>query len=288
MSAPSNLEHRRVKVNGIFLHCAEQGRGPVIVCLHGFPEFWYCWRHLMNAFSPDFRVVAPDLRGYNLSDKPDGTAAYRIPVLVEDVRSLIQSIDAGPVTLVAHDWGGVIAWALALRYPECIERLVILNAPHPTLFARELKNNPVQQKASAYIPLLQSSRSEAILSENNFQWLQQAVFDGCRNPSGFTAQDRQAYLQAWAQPGALTGMVNYYRAGTTGPEKHRSEKIEPVIEVPTLVIWGEKDVALTPDLLNGLEDYVPSLEIQRIPDATHWVQQDAPDRVNGYIQDFIG
>ena len=286
MSGSFNPEHRRVKINGIHLHYAEQGRGPVMLCLHGFPEFWYCWRHLMPAFSPGFRVVAPDLRGYNLSDKPEGVAAYQLSVLVEDVQSLIQSLDAGPITLVAHDWGGVIAWALALRYPELINQLVILNAPHPALFARELANNPVQRKASAYIPMLCAPQSEAFLAKNNFKWLQ-ALFDGCHKPSEVTSEDRRAYLEAWAQPGTLTGMVNYYRSETLGPKKVQSGKKVPAIKVPTLVIWGEKDIYLTTGLLDGLEAYVPSLKIKRIPDATHWVLQDAPDKVNRYIREFI-
>lgn len=287
MTAPSIPEHRRVKINGIHLHCAEQGQGPVMVCLHGFPEFWYCWRHQLQAFSPKFRVVAPDLRGYNTSDKPEGVAAYRIPVLVEDIRCLIQSLDAGPVTLVAHDWGGVIAWALALFHPECIERLVILNAPHPALFARELANNPEQQKASAYIDVLCAPQSETLLAKNNFKWLQSAVFEGWRNPSKVPPADRRAYLSAWAQPGALTGMVNYYRAGTPDPEKVQKDKKIPVIEVPTLVIWGERDTALRPGLLDGLEAYVSDLTVRRIPEATHWVLTDAPDQVNRYIREFI-
>jgi pimeloyl-ACP methyl ester carboxylesterase len=195
---------------------------------------------------------------------------------------------------VAHDWGGVLAWPFAAQYPDLLSKLVILNAPHPAIFARELKNNPKQQKASEYTLLLRSPRAEEVLSRNNFEWLRKVVFEGCKDPGSFDEEDRAAYLKAWSQPGAISGGVNYYRASPMlevleDSDQETSDKTFKaiMINVPTLVVWGEKDTALTTDLLNGLENCVSDLQIRRIPDATHWVQHDAPDLVNQYIWDFL-
>jgi epoxide hydrolase 4 len=287
--------HEFIETNGIRLHCAIQGEGPAMIFLHGFPEFWYCWRHQIPAFAERFHVVAPDMRGYNTSDKPEGVEKYRMSVLVEDVRGLIEALGEEKVFLAAHDWGGAVAWAFAEKYPDMLHRLVILNAPHHHIFARELKCNPLQQKASEYMLLLQSSRAEEVLSRDGYAWLREAVFNGCKDPSAYTDEDRAAYVGAWSRPGALTGSVNYYRAagGLKVPKEQsvvggETGKAKGIIRVPTLVIWGEEDVALTLGLLDGIEDYVPDLKVMRIPGATHWVQNDVPDLVNRYIGEFAG
>lgn len=287
-------KHQFFEANGIRLHCAIQGSGPPMILLHGFPEFWYCWRHQITEFSHDFRVVAPDMRGYNTSDKPLQVSEYEIGTLVSDIRALMEALGDEKAILAAHDWGGVVAWVFAMRHPEYLHRLVILNAPHPVLYARSLLSDPEQRSASEYILLLRSSRAEEVLSRNRFEWLQAAVFQGCRDPSTFTEKDRAAYIEAWSQPGALTGGLNYYRASSMlevleqeEPDKPGKIIDVPSITVPTLVIWGEKDQALLTHLLDGLETYVDNLTIQRIPDATHWVQQDAPELVNRYIRDFV-
>jgi epoxide hydrolase 4 len=216
-------------------------------------------------------------------------------VLVEDIRGLIKALGEEKIFLVAHDWGGAVAWAFAEKYPNMLHRLVILNAPHHHIFARELKGNPLQQKASEYMLLLRSSRAEEILSRDGYAWLREAVFNGSKDPSAYTDEVRAAYVEAWSRPGALTGSVNYYRAaaGPKAPKEQglkgeKTGKAKGTIRVPTLVIWGEEDVALTLGLLDGLEDYVPDLEVIRIPGATHWVQNDAPDLVNRYIREFAG
>lgn len=294
MSDILNPSHKFVPTNGIKVHCAIQGEGPAMVFLHGFPEFWYCWRHQLPAFAGRFRAVAPDMRGYNTSDKPEGVEQYRMSVLVEDVRGLIESLEEEKAFLVAHDWGGAVAWAFAEKYPHMLHRLIILNAPHHLMFARELKSNPLQQKASEYMLLLRSSRAEEVLSRDGYAWLREAVFNGCKDPSAYTVEDRAAYIEAWSQPGALTGSVNYYRATVIpkvsdekGAEREEAGKTKGIIKVPTLVIWGEEDVALVLSLLDGLDDYVPDLKVIRIPGATHWVQNDAPDLVNKYIWEFV-
>lgn len=295
MSETLEPRHEFIETNGIRLHCAIQGEGPAMIFLHGFPEFWYCWRHQIPVFAERFRVVAPDMRGYNTSDKPEGVEQYRMSVLVSDIRGLIEALGEKKVFLVAHDWGGAVAWAFAEKYPDMLHRLVILNAPHHHVFARELNGNPLQRKASEYMLLLRSSRAEEVLSREGYAWLREAVFKGCKSPSSYTEGDRAAYIEAWSRPGALTGSVNYYRAAgglktlnEQGLEGGGTGKTKRLIKVPTLVIWGEEDVALTLGLLDGLDDYVSDLKVIRIPGATHWVQNDVPDLVNRYVWEFVG
>ncbi len=290
-----NPEHSFFKVNGITLHCAVQGSGPVMILLHGFPEFWYGWRHQIPVLSERFKVIAPDMRGYNLSDKPAGVENYKIRNMVEDIRELIISQSREKVVLAGHDWGGVAAWALALRYPELLEKLIILNAPHPDIMEREIRNNPKQRSASSYTLLLSSEDGEEKVSKDNFRFLRKAVFEGCLDPSGFDAEDREAYIKAWSQPGALTAMLNYYRAAAVLDNEGRKKSSDSggtreknVVKVPSMVIWGEQDQALTLSLLDGLEEYVEDLSVRRIPEATHWVLHDAPSKVNSCILEFAG
>ena len=287
------VSHEYADVNGVRLHYAKAGRGPLIVFLHGFPEFWFEWKNQLAEFGRDHTAVAPDMRGYNLSSKPAELSAYAIPQLVEDVRALADALRGGErFTLVAHDWGGVVAWVFAAMYPDMLDRLVIINAPHPTVFARELRDNPAQQQASQYMLLFRSPDAEATLSANNYTPLVNAILgEGLKNGT-VSDEDKAAYLAAWSQPGALTGGLNYYRAAAVGPPKPGEAPAEltpqPIaIRVPTLVIWGEKDTALLTGNLNGLEQYVPSLTVRRIPDATHWVVREKSADVNRLIREFL-
>jgi len=295
-STPS-LSHEFAEVNGQRLHYAKIGRGPLILFLHGFPEFWYEWKSQLADFSRDHTAVAPDLRGYNLSSKPDEVSAYTVPNIVADVHALattlLKSTGGTTFTLVAHDWGGVIAWVYAAQHPEMLDKLVILNAPHPTIFSRELRENPAQQQASQYMLMFRSQEAEALLSENDFDWLKRAVLG--KNPS---PADEDAYVEAWSQPGALTGGLNYYRASGVGPPASPAAASAPpaspataapplMIRVPTLVIWGEKDTALLTGNLNGLDQYVPKLTVKRIPDGTHWIARENPADVNRLIHEFL-
>ena len=285
-----NPTYKTIETNGVKLHCAIQGKGPTMIFLHGFPEFWYCWKNQIPEFSTKFRVVAPDMRGYNLSEKPEGVEQYRLDLLVKDILGLVKALDGERIVLVGHDWGGIVAWAFAMKHPEFLKSLVILNAPHPALFARELRDNPKQKRASEYTLMFSSLRGEEILTRRNYQYLQAAVFDGSLDPEVFLEQDRAQYLKAWSQPGAVTGGLNYYRANMSEGEVFtcvQQDSMYGVIHVPTMVIWGEKDTALTLGLLNGLEKHVKSLTIKRIPEATHWVQHDEPRLVNRYIWNFI-
>ena len=283
-----------VEVNGVRLHYKSAGSGKLILFLHGFPEFWRCWQSQLENFGTDHLAVAPDMRGYNLSDCPPEVGAYRAKHLIEDIRQLAATFTHDKFVLVAHDWGGAIAWSLAIAHPELLSHLVIVNSPHPYLFWRELANEPAQQKASAYMLLLRDAKAERVLSENNFERLLKMRFDG-REPGPAFDADKAACLEAWKQPGALTGSLNYYRASPLYPPTPADPgaaklKLDPkdfLVKVPTLVIWGEKDRALLPSILKGIDEVVPGVEVVRVPDASHWVMDEKPDLINAEIRKFI-
>jgi len=291
---PAMLEHKYADVNGVRLHYVTAGKGKLIMFVHGFPEFWYEWKNQLVEFGQNYQAVAPDMRGYNLSSKPAEVDQYQVKYMVEDIRALAEKLGHKKFILVAHDWGGAIAWAFGIAHPECLEKLVIINAPHPGVFQRELRDNPAQQKASGYMLMFRSPQAEQTLSANNYALLVQVVLgEGLKN-GVFNEDDKKAYIEAWSQPGALTGGLNYYRAARVGPpsEGDKSEGFATGlpsldVKVPTLVVWGEKDTALLTGNLEGLDKYVPNLTIKRIPDGTHWVIHEKPALVNGYIREFI-
>src|SRR5580658_9575912 len=294
------LKHEFADVNGLRLHYVTEGKGPLIIFLHGFPEFWYEWKDQLPEFAKDHRAVAPDMRGYNLSAKPADVDAYQMKNLVEDVRALAEHLGYKKFTLVGHDWGGGVAWSFAIAHPEYLEKLVIVNCPHPAILARELAGNPAQQKASQYMLLFRSAQAEQTLSANNYAFLVEGVLGDGLKTGVFSEADKQAYIEAWSQPGALTGGLNYYRAANLGPPPPQKEGEAPtasassgsafgldaaslIVKVPTLVIWGEKDTALLTGNLDGMDKFVPDLTIKRIPDGSHWVIHENPALVNGYI-----
>lgn len=289
------LKHEFADVNGVRLHYARAGQGKLILFVHGFPEFWYAWKNLLPEFGRDHLAVAPDMRGYNLSSKPADVADYAVPLLVDDLRALAKSLGHEKFILVAHDWGGGVAWSLAIHHPECLEKLVIINAPHPVPFERELARNPAQQAASQYMLLFRSPKAEAALSANGYAFLSDAVLTRGLKKGHFNEDDRQAYLTAWSQPGALTGSLNWYRAAGIGPPTSMdamARSFEPSagpskVDVPTLVIWGEKDQALVKENLDGLDQYVPDLTVRRIADGTHWVIHEQPAMVAAHIREFL-
>ena len=299
------ISHDFADVNGVRLHYARAGTGPLIVFLHGFPEFWYEWSHQIAEFSRDHTAVAPDMRGYNLSSKPADLSAYQMPQLVEDVRALaselMKSTGRSTFTLVAHDWGGVVAWVFAAQHPEMLDRLVIVNAPHPTIFGKLLRQDAAQQKASAYMLMFRSPQAEATLSADSYAALTAAVLGGGLKDGTTSEADKAAYIEAWSQPGALTGGLNYYRASGIGPPPASAASTpdgaataagsfasQPMmVRVPTLVVWGEKDTALLPGNLDGLEEVVPKLTVRRVPDGTHWVVREKHAEVNRLIREFL-
>ena len=291
------LKHEYADVNGVRLHYATAGKGKLIMFVHGFPEFWYEWKNQLAEFGRTHQAVAPDMRGYNLSSKPAEVEQYQVKYMVEDLRQLAEKLGHKKFTLVAHDWGGAIAWAFAIAHPDYLEKLVIINAPHPGVFQRELRDNPAQQKASQYMLMFRSPQAEQTLSANNYAALVQVVLGEGLKAGHFTEEDKKAYIEAWSQPGALTGGLNYYRAARVGPPAAGSEAKGDLasgmtlpsleVKVPTLVIWGEKDTALLTGNLEGLDKFVPNLTIKRIPEGTHWVIHEKPELVNSYIRDFI-
>jgi len=292
-----SIEHKFADVNAIRLHYVSAGQGKLMLFLHGFPEFWAEWEAQLSAFGTDYHVVAPDLRGFNLSSKPVHPRDYHIKILVEDLRALAEHLGHTKMILIAHDWGGGVAWAFAHRHPEYVEKLIIVNSPHPVVFARELLRNPMQQNASAYMNLFRGSKAESILTQNHYAYLLEAL-TGSGSRWRMTDVLRKRYLAAWSQPGALTGGLNYYRASPLHPATSESEvavlrqiaNAPPemfTVSVPTLVIWGELDIALLSGNLEGLSDYVAPLTIERIPDGTHWVVHEQPERVTSCIRAFI-
>jgi pimeloyl-ACP methyl ester carboxylesterase len=284
-------------VNGIRLHYVSVGQGELIIFVHGFPEFWAEWENQLVEFGRDFQAVALDMRGYNLSSKPKDVAAYHVKDLIEDLRGLAEHLGHKKFILVAHDWGGAVAWSAAMRYPQCLEKLIIINSPHPAVFARELLNNPAQRAASQYMLLFRSPAAERVLSGNGYARLLDMVTQ-FGSQWEMTEEVRSKYIEAWSQPGALTGGLNYYRASPlyppTSPEDE--QKIKGIlslphemlaVKVPTLVIWGEKDRALLTGNLDGLDKYVEDLTVERLPEGTHWVSHEQPERVNGLIREFL-
>jgi pimeloyl-ACP methyl ester carboxylesterase len=284
-------------VNGIRLHYISVGQGKLIMFVHGFPEFWGAWENQLAEFGNDYQAVALDMRGFNLSSKPDDVEAYHAKHLTEDLRALAEHLGHRKFILVAHDWGGAVAWSAAMQYPDWVEKLVIINSPHPAVFARELLNNPAQQEASQYMLLFRSAKAEQILSENNYAGVM-AMVTQFGSKWDMPEEVRLKYIEAWSRPGALTGGLNYYRASPlyppTSPEDEAKIKsildLPPemfAVKVPTLVIWGEQDHALLTANLDGLQDYIQDLTVKRIPDGSHWVIHEQPDRVNTLIRDFL-
>jgi pimeloyl-ACP methyl ester carboxylesterase len=287
------FEHKYADVNNVRLHYVTTGQGKLIMFLHGFPEFWYAWEKQLVEFGQDYEAVAPDMRGYNLSSKPADIEKYRIKYLVEDIRSLAEYLGHKRFILVAHDWGAGVAWPFAVRHTDYLEKLIIINGPHPLIFVRELRDNPEQRKASQYILIHRKPEAEEILSRNNYGELAGSLLRDGLEQGYFTEDDKKAYIEAWSQPGALTGGLNYYRAAHLGPFTGEGDDILSTdsslftVKTPTLVIWGEKDKWLLPGNLDGLGKYVPDLTIKRVPDGSHWVIHEKPALINSYIHDFI-
>lgn len=291
------MKHEFAQMNGLKFHYVKEGQGKTMLFLHGFPEFWYEWRHLLVDFGKDHQAIAPDMRGYNLTEKPEAVAEYAVSRLVADIKAMFDYFSPrNKGILVAHDWGGAVAWAFAISHPEYLERLVIINAPHPGVFARELESNPEQQHASAYMLTFRTPEAEALLSANNYKALRRAVFDSSTKPEVFSEEDREAYITAWSQPGALTGGLNYYRAARIGPpDEQADEKATSFfrdaksleVKVPTLVVWGERDTALLTANLDGLDQYIADLTIRRIENGSHWVVHEEPELVIRHIRDFL-
>jgi pimeloyl-ACP methyl ester carboxylesterase len=283
--------------NGMRLHFASVGaRGrPLLVFLHGFPEYWGAWEEILPGFGLDFYAVAPDLRGYNLSSQPREPSAYRLRRVVEDLVELVRWLGYEHASFIGHDWGGSIGWMLASAHPERVERLVVINAPHPSALARELSRNPAQQAASRHINWLRSADMEEALAAGEFARLKDWLRAMPRAGHAWVTPARlQRYVEVWRR--GLSGALNYYRASPLHPAAESSEdtialhlKTEQFrVTVPTLVLWGMRDESVVPEVLDGLEQWVVDLRIERFAAATHWIVHEEPGRVTERILAFLG
>lgn len=281
--------------HGITLSCRAAGqRGrPVLMFLHGFPEAAFIWDGLLEHFAAQgFRCVAPNLRGFEKSSQPREVEQYRPKHILQDIAALIQA-EGGPLEcLVAHDWGGAVAWNLANHRPELAKRLMILNSPHPGTFLRELQANPKQQAASAYMNFLIRPDAAKLLAEDDYRRLFDFFLRSGADP-WLTPELKQQYREVWDE--SLDGGLNYYRASPLRPAREGDAAAAGVtlpremltITIPTFVLWAMRDEALLPSLVDGLEEYVPKLTLERVPDATHWIIHEQPHLVADRLAKFL-
>jgi pimeloyl-ACP methyl ester carboxylesterase len=281
------LRHATVSTNGVQLHVVESGpeEGPPLLLLHGFPEFWYGWRHQLGPLADaGFRVLAPDQRGYGASEKPGPVSAYALDTLANDVAGLIEATGRPRAAVVGHDWGGIVAWWLAIRRPALIERLALLNAPHPIVFRRYLRSSPRQLVKSWYAFYFQLPwLPEAMFRRRNWRPLIDAL-RGTSRTGTFTAADLETYRGAWSEPGAITAMIHWYRAALRNPPRPPPDAR---IHVPTLLIWGAKDTALDRGLARPSIEQCDHGRLELFEEATHWVQHEEPASVNRWLLEFL-
>lgn len=280
------VEHRHLRGRGVSLHAALAGPadGPLVVLLHGFPEFWYGWRHQVGPLAEaGLRVVVPDQRGYNLSAKPDGAGAYALDDLADDVLAIADEFGRQRFAVVGHDWGGVVAWHLAAREPERIDRAAVLNAPHPATLRDYARSHPGQLARSWYAAFFQvPALPERLLRLNGYALMRQSL-RGSSRPGTFSDADLRLYEQAWRQPGALTAMVNWYRALPQRPAPPAGGRVR----VPVRVIWGDRDRFLERGLVEAGLALCERGQAFHLPEATHWVQHEEPERVNRLLAEFL-
>jgi len=284
------ITHRSVQANGLRFHVAECGAGDrLALCLHGFPECWFSWRQQLPLLARlGYRAWAPDLRGYGDSDRPPAMRDYAIENLMDDVAGLIDAAQPRETILLAHDWGAIIAWWFAIRQLRPLQRLIIMNVPHPAPFARELRTWK-QIRKSWYGFLFQIPRlPEAIMRAGNYRAVGDAFLTSAVDKSRFPPEVLQVYRDNAARPGALTAMINYYRAIARGGGGERQRRLGyGMIEIPTLMIWGEEDVALRKETTYGTDRYVRDLTLRYLPGVSHWVQQEAPEAVNAMLEAWL-
>src|SRR6516165_2171560 len=312
-AARVQFRHDYAEVNGVRLHYASVGQGPLVLFLHGYPSFWYQWKDQMLEMGRDHLAVGLDMRGYNLSSRPDGLEPYKMPHLVEDVRQFVEKV-AGPnkkFILVAHDWGANVSWVFAMAHPEMLDKLIIVNGAHPFISERELRENPAQRYASNYFFVFnkylapgEQPVDERDTKESATRRAHAGFVDAEVRSGRYTEQDRQAWIDAWSQPGSTTAGLNYYRANHRNPpfnDRHPASTIPSswsakevtqgakttTIRTPTLVIWGMKDTAILSGHLSGLDTWVPNLSVKLYPDDDHWVMLEKYREVAEDIRQFI-
>ncbi len=281
------VEFRFIETNGIRLHVREAGPedGELVVMLHGFPEFSYGFHHQMDALAAKgYRVIAPDQRGYNLSDKPESLEAYKIDRLRDDITGLIEAFDETSAIVVGHDWGGAVAWHLAASKPEYVKKLVAINIPHPAAMPRVFAKNPLQWVKSSYMAFFQLPEvPEKLMSANNYESMEQAMASTAK-PGAFSEEDLEQYRKAWQEPGALTGMLNWYRAIRKGSLQ---QVPTAPLQMPVRILWGLGDQFLSPMLAKESLKFCANAELVWIGEATHWVHHEQPAIINRLISEFL-
>lgn len=289
MTVPdSQWQHHFIQANRIRLHYVTQGEGELVLLLHGFPEFWYSWRYQIPVLARHFKVVVPDLRGYNDSDKPAG--GYDLDTLATDIRSLIENLGYSRAHIVGHDWGGAIAWNLAQKFPQCLDRLALLSAPHPQKFAREILSNFDQFYRSWYVLAFQlPGLPEWLIQLNLKEFIRQMLQEQAVRKAAFTEETARLYQAALGKPGAIAAALNHYRQLFASMQWFRDAWRSPdPIQVPTLVLWGDEDSVVSPKLANGLEQLISApFRLKLIPHCGHWIQQEAPQTVNRELLNFL-
>jgi len=281
------VEHLYIETNGVTLHVVRAGdpAHPPVILLHGFPEFWYGWRHQITALADaGFCVYAPDQRGCNLSQKPPQRDAYSLPNLSADVIGLIDHSGAAQVYLAGHDWGAAVAWWTAMHYPDRIAKLAILNVPHPFVMLKNIRGNPRQLLKSWYIGFFQLPLIPELMFTLGDAQGAASILLTTSSPGSFNDADIAQYVKAWKQPGAATAMLNWYRSMVQNPPPPAPDSR---IDMPTLILWGKNDVALTPELAEQSLAYCDDATLTYFPDATHWLQHDKPAEVNAALSAFF-
>jgi pimeloyl-ACP methyl ester carboxylesterase len=286
MQDSGTLEELWFSNGDVRLHAVAAGPadGQLVILLHGFPEFWYSWRKQIGPLAEvGYRVVAPDQRGYNLSSKPPDIADYAVGNLVADIIGIADQFGRDRFCLAGHDWGAAVAWATALKYPQRLRKLAILQVPHPAVFLHTLRTNPRQMLRSWYIAFFQLPRlPEARFSAHNFAMGVRALVNSSR-PGTFSAEDLDQYRKAWSNPGTPTAMINWYRAAF----QHRPAIGNPQVHVPTRILWGRRDNFLLPEMAQESVPYCDSAELTYFPSATHWLQHEEPAAVNAALIEFF-
>ncbi len=281
------MEHQDITTNNIRLHVVQEGPadGRLLILLHGFPEFWYGWRRQIPHFAAaGYRVWAPDQRGYNLSDKPRGIAAYNLDALAADVVGLIDAAGEEKAFLVGHDWGGAAAWWVAAKYPQRLEKLVVMNAPYGSVMTRSLSKNPAQRRKSWYMFFFQLPWLPELVSRRRDWRMLTGMLLSSSIRGTFSKADLAEYRQAWSQPGAYPAMLNWYRAMTRGRPTPASRQ---PLSVPTLLLWGAQDRFLGRELANKTIQKCSQGQLVFLEDATHWLHHEQPERVNALVQGFL-
>ncbi|MCX6131353.1 MAG: alpha/beta hydrolase [Proteobacteria bacterium] len=276
----SGITSDEVLLDDVSIHYLQKGKGPLILMLHGFPEHSGLWSKYVESLGRSYHAVAPDLRGYNLSSQPKEVEAYAIEKLMGDITSLVRKLGHEKACLVGHDWGGLLSWYLAAHHPESFSKVIIMNAPFPKVYSKLYKEDSEQKAMASYVGFLMTEGSDKALAADNFAGLANSLFNGSSYP--FNAREKQEILEVWGR--GLFGPVAYYKSYIPRQDKLASEM--PDISIPTLVLWGEKDSALSIKNLDGIDEHVKNLKIERFPAATHWLTYEMPDQLIEKIDKF--